>query len=389
MNKNSLLLIVLIALISCNSNTETNNISDSANKSFDTVLSLMPATKNFESTIDGRKTALYVLKNGNMQVAITNYGARVVSIVVPDKDGKATDVSVGYKSIQPYTEGNDTYFGAIVGRYGNRIAKGKFKLDGKEYSLATNNGANHLHGGNKGFSRVVWDAQQPDDSTLVLSYISKDGEEGYPGNLSAKVIYRVLNNAQLEISYEATTDKPTVLNLTNHTYFNLNGEGSGTINNHSVMINADNYTPVDSTLIPTGKPAPVKGTPFDFTSSKTIEERVNDSTNWQIKSGHGYDHNFVLNTANSLGAKAAEVMGDKSGIVMDIYTLEPGLQFYGGNFMNGSHTLKNETKDGYRTAFCMETQHYPNSPNQSNFPSTRLNLGQVYKSTTIYAFSVK
>jgi len=386
------IVILFFSFTSCqNNSTNMNNTenADSTNTGSRPDTALIPSAQKFQETIDDKQTNLYVLKNGNMQVAITNYGARIVSIVVPDKNGNATDVSVGYDAVQPYSEGGDTYFGAIVGRYGNRIAKGKFKLDGKELTLATNNGANSLHGGTKGFSRVVWDAQQQNDSTLVLTYLSKDGEEGYPGNLNAKVTYTVLNNAQLKIDYEATTDKNTILNLTNHTYFNLNGQGNGTILNHSVMINADRYTPVDSTLIPIGKLQPVKGTPFDFTTATTIGARVNDTTDQQIKFGKGYDHNFVLNTKSNIEEKAAEVTGDQSGIVMDVYTAEPGLQFYVGNFMNGSHTIKGGKKDDYRTAFCLETQHYPDSPNQPNFPSTELKPGQQYRTTTIYAFSVK
>ncbi len=381
---------LIITFTACNNSNQMNNEnSDSTKTDSNKTMQLIPSAKNFQTTIDGKQTNLYVLKNGNMQVAVTNYGARVISIIVPDKNGNPTDVAVGYDAVQPYSQGGDTYFGAVVGRYGNRIAKGKFKLDGKEYILATNNGANHLHGGNNGFSREVWDAQQQNDSTLVLTYLSKDGEEGYPGNLNVKVTYTVLSNDELKINYDATTDKNTVLNLTNHTYFNLNGQGSGTINNHLVMMNADKYTPVDSTLIPTGKLEPVKGTPFDFTTPTAIGARVNDSSNQQIKFGHGYDHNFVLNTKGNINEKAAEVTGDQSGIVMDVYTLQPGLQFYGGNFMDGSHTIKNGKKDNYRTAFCMETQHYPDSPNQPNFPSTELKPGQQYNTTTIYAFSVK
>lgn len=387
--KNNALLFLMIALAACNNSTMNTNTTDTTKADSNTTTELIPPAKNFQTTIDGRQTGLYVLKNGNMQVAITNYGARIVSIIVPDKNGKPTDVSVGYEAVQPYAEGGDTYFGAIVGRYGNRIAKGKFKLDGKEYTLATNNGANHLHGGVKGFSRVVWDAQQQNDSTLVLNYVSKDGEEGYPGNLNVKVIYSVSATNQLKIDYEATTDKNTVLNLTNHTYFNLNGQGSGTINNHLVIINADRYTPVDSTLIPTGKLEPVKGTPFDFTTPAAIEAHVNDSANQQIKFGKGYDHNFVLNTKGSINTKAAEVIGDQSGIVMDVYTLQPGLQFYGGNFMDASHNIKGGKKDDFRTAFCMETQHYPDSPNQPGFPSAELKPGQQYKTSTVYAFSIK
>lgn len=378
------------AFSACNtSSTSTSSTDSSASNATDTNTSIIPSAKNFQSTINGKQTNLYVLKNGNMQVAVTNYGARIVSIVVPDKNGNATDVAVGYDAVQPYSQGGDTYFGAIVGRYGNRIAKGKFKLDGKEYTLTTNNGPNSLHGGKIGFSREVWDAQQLNDSTLQLTYVSKDGEEGYPGNLTAKVTYSVLSNDKLQIQYEATTDKNTVVNLTNHTYFNLNGQGSGTINDHSVMINASTITPVDSTLIPTGKFEPVKSTPFDFSTAATIGSRVNDSADQQIKFGHGYDHNFVLNTKGNINEKAAEVTGDQTGIVMDVYTTQPGLQFYGGNFMDGSHSIKGGKTDGYRTAFCMETQHYPDSPNQSNFPSTELKPGDDFKSTTIYAFSAK
>jgi len=381
-------LILSIVFAACN-NTETKNAATSDSTTVDSSASQLPSAKNFENLIDGKQTALYILKNGNMQVLVTNYGARVVSIIVPDKNDKPTDVALGYASVQPYAEGGDTYFGAIVGRYGNRIAKGKFKLNGKEYMLATNNGVNSLHGGNKGFSRVVWDAQQTSDSSVTLTYVSKSGEEGYPGNLTSKVTYIVGKNNQLKINYEATTDSATVLNLTNHTYFNLNGQGSGTINDHLVMINASTYTPVDSTLIPTGKIEPVKGTPFDFTIATAIGSRVNDSSNTQIKYGRGYDHNFVLNTKGNINEKAAEVVGDESGIVMDVYTTQPGLQFYGGNFMDGSHTLKGGKKDDHRNAFCMETQHYPDSPNQPNFPSTELKPGEKYSSTTIYSFSVK
>jgi aldose 1-epimerase len=383
-------LIGLSALIvACNNNNQANQQQNSDSTKSQSME--IPDAKAFQQTIDGKQTNLYVLKNeNNMQVAITNYGARVVSLLVPDKNGKITDVVVGFDNIKDYTEGGDTYFGAVVGRYGNRIAKGKFKLDGKEYTLATNNGPNHLHGGNKGFSRAVWDAQQPNDSTLVLTYVSKDGEEGYPGNLTSKVMYTVTGNNELKIAYEATTDKKTVVNLTNHSYFNLNGQGSGTINNHIMMINADKYTPVDSTLIPTGKIEPVANTPLDFRSPTAIGSRIDDTSNIQLKYGKGYDHNFVLNKNSGAELnKAAEVEGDASGIVMDVYTKEPGVQFYGGNFMNGSHTIKSGKKDDYRTAFCLETQHYPDSPNHPKFPSTTLEPGKTYTTETVYVFSVK
>jgi len=349
----------------------------------------IPDAKAFQQTIDGKPSNLYVLKNSNIVAAITNYGARVVSLLVPDKNGKMTDVVVGFDNVNDYTQGSDTYFGAIVGRYGNRIAKGKFELDGKEYTLATNNGPNSLHGGDTGFSRKVWDAQQLNDSTLQLTYVSKDGEEGYPGTLTAKVTYTVMGNQGLKIDYYATTDKKTVVNLTNHSYFNLNGEGSGTINNHLMMINADKFTPVDSTLIPTGNLESVANTPLDFRSPTAIGARINDTSSVQLKYGKGYDHNFVINPTNDSLTKAAEVMGDQSGIVMDVYTDQPGMQFYGGNFMDGSHTIKGGKKDNYRTAFCLETQHYPDSPNHPDFPSTTLSPGEVYKTTTIYEFSVK
>jgi len=349
----------------------------------------IPDAKAFQQTIDGKPSNLYVLKNSNIVAAITNYGARVVSLLVPDKNGKMTDVVVGFDNVNDYTQGSDTYFGAIVGRYGNRIAKGKFELDGKEYTLPTNNGPNSLHGGDTGFSRKVWDAQQLNDSTLQLTYVSKDGEEGYPGTLTAKVTYTVMGNQGLKIDYYATTDKKTVVNLTNHSYFNLNGEGSGTINNHLMMINADKFTPVDSTLIPTGNLESVANTPLDFRSPTAIGARINDTSSVQLKYGKGYDHNFVINPTNDSLTKAAEVMGDQSGIVMDVYTDQPGMQFYGGNFMDGSHTIKGGKKDNYRTAFCLETQHYPDSPNHPDFPSTTLSPGEVYKTTTIYEFSVK
>jgi len=382
-------IFISLALTACNNTEQNNNQQESKTDSTKSETMGTLDAKKFQQTLDGKQTSLYVLKNNNIEVTITNYGARIVSLRVPDKNGNMTDVSIGFNNVDDYGKGGDTYFGAVVGRYGNRIAKGKFKLDGKEYTLATNNAPNHLHGGNKGFSRVVWDAQQPDDSTLILIYVSADGEEGYPGELNTQVTYTLTSNNELKIDYEATTDKATVVNLTNHTYFNLNGEGRGTINNHLMMINADKYTPVDSTLIPTGKLEPVANTPLDFRKPTAIGARINDTNNIQLKYGKGYDHNFVLNKSGNGLTKAAEVVGDQSGIVMDVYTTEPGIQFYGGNFMNGSHKLKSEKTDDHRTAFCLETQHYPDSPNHPNFPSTTLEPGKVYKTTTVYTFSVK
>jgi aldose 1-epimerase len=388
-NRKSLNLIAgsaLLFAVSCNDSSKDSR-SLTQNDSAQTNNSMALEKKSFQSTIQGKQTDLFTLKNANGLVAhITNYGARLVSLVVPDKNGKPTDVVVGFSSVDNFVSTGERYYGATIGRYGNRIAKGKFKLDGKEYTLFTNNGQNSLHGGKSGFEDKVWDAKQINDSTLELTYLSKDMEEGYPGNLNVKVTYSVTSDNGLKIDYEATTDKKTVLNLTNHAFFNLNGEGSGTINNHTLQVNADKYTPVDSTLIPTGKLEPVQGTPFDFRQPTAIGSRV-DADHEQIKNGGGYDHNFVL---NGTGMKhAATATGDRSGIVMEVHTIEPGLQFYGGNFMKGQHTFKGGSKDEYRTAFCLETQHFPDSPNQPSFPSTTLNPGETYKTTTVYRFSAK
>jgi aldose 1-epimerase len=378
------------SLASCNNSSSGNAAnSDSTITSTDsTTASLIPGKKNFETTIDGKPTDLYVLKNHNgMQAAITNYGGRLVSLVVPDKNGKMTDVVVGFKSVEDYQKSTEPYFGATIGRFGNRIAKGKFSLNGKQYQLSINNGVNTLHGGKKGFQDVVWDADQLNDSTLQLTYLSKDMEEGFPGNLNVKVTYSLTADNGFKAQYEATTDKTTVVNLTNHAFFNLNGEGSGTILNHTVQIYADKYNPIDSGWIPLGPIATVKGTPFDFTTPTTIGARIGED-NIQLKNGKGYDHNFVLNETKVNGLNhAATVTGDKSGIVMDVYTEEPGLQFYSGNFMLGKNTFSDGSKDDFRTAFAMETQHFPDSPNEPSYPSTVLKPGQVYKTFSIYDFS--
>ncbi len=381
----------LLAACGNSASSDKSAVDSTATKAPATA-SVLPDANLFKDSLDGKPTALYILRNkNNAAVAITNYGARVVSLLVPDKNGVMTDIAVGYDSIGKYIHQPESYFGAIVGRYGNRIAKGRFSLNGKEYKLATNNGPNSLHGGLKGFAAHVWDAKQLNDSTLELTYLSKDQEEGYPGNLQAKVTYTLSGDTvnSLKIDYEATTDKPTVVNLTNHTYFNLNGQGSGTINNHLLQFNADRYTPVDSTLIPTGKIEPVAGTPFDFRQPTAIGARV-DSPNQQLKFGKGYDHNFVLNAGKGAGLNlAATVLGDQSGIFMEVWTMEPGIQFYGGNFMSGSNPLKGGKRDDHRTAFCLETQHYPDSPNEPSFPSTVLQPGKQYKTSTVYTFSVK
>src|SRR6201996_4371692 len=380
------LFVCLVALAACN---QSNNKTTTSTTMKDTITyGKLPADSAFEKTVDGKQTHLYILKNKNgMEAAITNYGGRLVNLLVPDSAGKMIDVSVGLGSVDGYEKSTEPYYGATIGRYGNRIAKGHFTLDGKQYTLATNNPPNTLHGGKKGNQGVVWDAKKLNDQTLELTYLSKDMEEGFPGNLHVKVTYTLTDDNAIKMDYEATTDKKTVVNLTNHAYFNLNGEGSGTILDHVVQFNADNYTPVDSTLIPTGKIEPVKGTPFDFTKPETIGARINDN-NQQLKNGKGYDHNFVLNK-HDMSQPIATVKGDKTGIVMEIYTEEPGLQFYSGNFMQAKNLMKYGEKDDYRTAFAMETQHYPDSPNQPQFPSTVLKPGQVYKTQSIYKFKTK
>jgi len=383
-------LIVISLVASCNNNKKTDikqtTETDSTSQSI-----LLPARNGFIDTIDGKPTDLYLLKNSTgSTLAITNYGGRFVGLLVPDKNGKLQDVVVGFKTLQEYINSTEPYFGATIGRVGNRIAKGKFSIDGKEYTLFTNNGPNTLHGGKKGFQYVVWDAQQPNDSTLVLSYLSKDGEEGFPGNLDVKVTYSINQRNEVTMDYEASTDKKTVVNLTNHAFFNLNGEGSGTINNHLLQINADAYTPVDATLIPTGKIEPVAGTPFDFTKPMTIGSRLDTVANAQLRYGKGYDHNLVLRSNASSGLQlAASIVGDQSGIVMEIATMEPGLQFYGGNFMQSQNTFKGGSKDDFRTAFCLETQHFPDAPNQKSFPSILLEPGKPYLSSSVYKFSTQ
>jgi aldose 1-epimerase len=343
--------------------------------------------KAFQSTIDGKSTNLYLLRNrNNYTAAITNYGGRIVGLWVPDKKGKLTDVVLGLASISEYQQPAGGAFGALIGRYGNRIANAKFSLDGKVYTLAANNGKNSIHGGKIGFQKVVWNARQINDKTLELRYTAKDMEEGFPGNLQVKVTYTLNDNNELKIDYEAVTDKKTVVNLTNHSYFNLNGEGSGTITDHTLQMNASHYTPVDATLIPIGKIEPVAGTPLDFTSPATIGSRI-DSDHDQIKKGSGFDHNYVIDKSGIERLQlAATVTGDKSGIVMNMYTSEPGVQLYTSNFNKGMYTLKGGGKDDYRSAFCLETQHYPDSPNQPSFPSTVLAPGKTYKTSTVFKF---
>jgi aldose 1-epimerase len=344
-------------------------------------------SKPFTDTLDQNIIGLYKLANANgMEALVSNYGATIVSLLVADKNGKKDDVVFGYDSIQGYYDGR-AYFGCVAGRYANRIAKGQFQLDGKTYDLAKNNGPNSLHGGIKGFDKVVWTAKQ-DDGGLTLTYTSKDGEEGYPGNLTVTVRYVLKNDNSLQIEYSAVTDKATLVNVTNHSYFNLEGQGQGDILDHEILINADGFTPVDSTLIPTGEIRKVAGTPFDFTSPHKIGERINDTSDLQVKYGLGYDHNFTLNGETGKMKLAARVKAPISGRVMEVHTTEPGVQFYSGNFLNGSEKGKGSVY-GYRSGFCLETQHFPDSPNKPSFPTTVLKPGEEYRSTTVFKFAVQ
>lgn len=382
--------VLLGMLVGCNNSQkqqESSTMSDSTSTA--AADSALPARSKFQKEIDGKPNDLFVLTNAKgMKVAITNYGGRIVSILVPDKTGQLVDVNLGHGSIDEY-EANESFFGTLVGRYGNRIGKGQFTLDGKTYKLATNNGPNSLHGGKKGFNAKMWEATPEGNNVLKLHYVSADGEENYPGTLTVDVTYTLTDDNGIRIAYQATTDKNTIVNLTNHAYFNLNGEGSGSVADHLVQINADRYTPVDATLIPTGELAPVEGTPFDLRKPVAIGERQ-DADHPQIKHGGGFDHNFVLNGGQTAEPRLiATVTSPKTGISMDVLTTEPGVQFYGGNFLNGQRIGKTGSAYDKRNAFCLETQHYPDSPNQPKFPSTVLKPGETYKTTTEYRFSVK
>jgi len=346
--------------------------------------------KPFGKTPAGESVELFTFtRAGAPAVAITNLGGHIVSILAPDRAGRTVDVTLGYRDFAGYL-GDASYFGSIVGRYANRIAKGRFTLDGKTYSLATNNGPNSLHGGPTGFQKRVWTPKVVsgmDGDALELTYVSKDGEEGYPGTLTAKVVYSLRKDGGLAIDYSATTDAPTVVNLTNHAYFNLAGEGDGTILGHEMQIEADAYTPVDATLIPTGERRPVEGTPLDFRKPVAIGARI-DAADEQLKAGGGYDHNFVLRGAAGELRLAARVLEPKSGRVLEVLTTEPGLQFYSGNFLDGKVVGKSGKAYVRRGAFCLEAQHFPDSPNQPGFPPVVLRPGQTYRQTTVYRCTV-
>lgn len=352
----------------------------------------MVTQRTFGQTADGQALSLYTLTNARgASVQITNFGGTVTAIRVPDRRGKLGDVVLGYSSSANYQANTGgTYFGALIGRYANRIAKGKFTLDGTSYQIAANNPPNMLHGGKAGFNLKVWAAtpvKVPHGAALALRLVSSDGDENFPGSLTVRVVYTWTDDDALKIDYTATTDKDTVVNLTNHSYFNLNGAGSGTISDHRLMLNADRYLPVDKVSIPLGAPAPVAGTPFDFRRPTAIGARIN-RPDTQLQYGHGYDHNFVLNHHGPGLVLAARVYAPKTGRVLTAYTTEPGMQLYTGNFLNGKLRGSGGTYVR-RGAFCLEAQHYPDSPNHSSYPTTELKPGQTYRQTTVYQFSVR
>jgi len=341
--------------------------------------------------VGGEAVDLYTMTNDKgLVVKVTNYGGIVVSFIVPNRDGKMDDIVLGYNDVDSYVK-NNPYFGAIIGRYGNRIGKAKFSLNGKEYKLIANDGENSLHGGKKGFDKVIWDAKEVNNKDAVgveFSYLSKDGEQGYPGNLKTTVAYWLTNDNEFKIEYTATTDKPTIINLTHHSYWNLAGEGFDILD-HELTINADKYTPVDKGLIPTGKLLTVEGTPMDFRKLTAIGSRI-DNDFEQLKLGKGYDHNWVLKQKKEGEMTLAAILYDpKSGRLMNVTTTEPGIQFYSGNFLDGTITGKSGKPYKFRTGLCLETQHFPDSPNKPNFPSVVLKPGEIYKTITIYKFSVK
>ena len=344
---------------------------------------------DFVSEVQGKPTALYVLKNKNgAEACITNWGGRLVSVMMPDKNGKMTDVVLGYDNVKQYVDNPNNNYGGFIGRYGNRIANGKFTLDSAEYQLPINNNGHCLHGGPEGYHTRVMDANQVNDQTLELTYLSPDGEAGFPGNLNMKVTYTLTDDNAVDIKYEATTDKPTVVNLTNHSYFNLSGVPGSQILDHVIMINADTYVPVDETLIPTSVLDSVAGTPMDLRQPIAVGAHIDDSFE-QLVRGRGYDHNWVLNTNGDINTLAAKVVSQTSGIGLEVYTNEPGVQFYAGNFMDGNDTGKLGVKYPHRGALCLETQHYPDSPNQPTFPSVVLRPGEKYFSECIYKFTVE
>lgn len=389
MRNTCLYLLLIFSFFSCH-NDSTKKVEEKAAPP-DPQAGLSVTSEVFGQTPDGT-AYLYTLTNKNgMKVGISSYGGIVTTLEVPDKNGTMADVVLGFDSLSGYLSSENPYFGGIIGRYGNRIAKGKFSINGENYTLATNNAPNHLHGGDKGFDKVIWKAKETsggDAKGVELTYRSKDMEEGYPGNLNVKVFYLLNNQNELLIRYEANTDKPTHCNLTNHTYFNLKGEGNGDILNHQLKIAADWITPVNKTLIPTGDLMPVKGTPFDFRVQKPIGQDI-DADHPQIQYGNGYDHNFAVGETDGRRVQIVTVYEPTTGRFMEVLSEEPGVQFYTGNFLDGTIKGKNGHNYGFRTGFCLETQHYPDAPNQEKFPSTLLNPLENYSTSTAYRFGVR
>jgi aldose 1-epimerase len=387
--KNRLFLFTtaLFVLVSCK-NTESKKTESTPSVS--TASSIEKTS--FGALKSGEAIDMYTLKNAaGMTVSIMTYGGAIVKWTAPDRQGKYEDITLGCEDVKGYEMGVP-YFGAIVGRYGNRIAKGVFSLEGKTYKLAVNNIGNHLHGGVKGFDKVIWQATAMNgaEPALKLTYLSKDGEEGYPGNLSVEVVYTLQKDNALKMDYTATTDKTTHCNLTNHAYFNLTGDGNKTILDHELTLNCDKYLPVDKTLIPTGELKPVANTPFDFTKNYKIGARINDTADVQIKYGGGYDHAWIINQLDSVGLYlAATVNEPTSGRVMEVLTTEPAIQFYTGNFLEGTIKGKGGVVYAKRTGLCLETEHYPDAPNQPKFPTTVLKAGEKYRTTTVYKFTAK
>ena len=382
-NKHFILIIISFFFLGRCNNPKNDNKMENTKVSI--TKSLYGITK------DNRKVDLYSFKTENgMEVDIINYGGIITSLKVPDKTGEIKDIVLGYNKLEDYVNENP-YFGSIVGRYGNRIAKGKFNLNGNEYTLVTNNDENHLHGGNIGFDKAIWEAEtkiHSNSSSLILKYLSKDMEEGYPGNLNTTVTYEIKNDNSIEITYEAQTDKTTIINLTQHSYFNLSGDFNQSILNHKIKINADLFLPVNKSLIPTGEKLDVSMTPFDFRNFKNIEKDIN-ADDLQLNYGNGFDHCWILNDSEKGYRLIASAFDEESGRLMEVYSDQPGLQFYTGNFLDGSLPQKKEGFYEFRSGFCMETQHFPNSPNQPDFPSVTLNPNEKYYSKTSYKFRIK
>lgn len=373
---------ILFFFIACNNNSNSVSNEEAVKVTTDSMKASL-TEKPFGNYYNTPVTEYTLTNSSGMQVSILNYGGIITKMIVPDKKGKLGDVVLGFTNFSGYTQKNEPYLGALVGRYANRIANAKFVLDGKTYKLAPNNAGNSLHGGNVGFDKVIWNVEKIGDSSLKLTYQSKDGEEGYPGNLNAQVVYTLSPDNSLKIDYTATTDKPTPVNLTNHSYFNLSAGRDSTVLDHVLQLNADKYTPVNDALIPTGQIADVKGTPLDFTTAKAIGKDIAN-----VKGG--FDHNWILNKKGNDLQEAATVYEPGSGRYMEVWTTQPGIQFYSGNFLNGNlQATKDRRIYGAHAGLCLETQHYPDSPNEPSFPTTILKPGQTYRETTVYKFSVK